>query len=186
MLEGKGKLGVQSDAGLIAPVTFRELFDVSSTWHVECRRPDGSLRWAVDVHNIVTTVGKNDLLTNYFKGASYTAAWYVGLVDNASFSAYAAADTMGSHAGWIEGTPYSNATRVVWTGGTAAAGSIDNSASVAAFNINATLTVRGAFLTSVNTKGGTTGILYCEADFAAARSVVSGDTLNVTVTLTVT
>jgi len=61
---------------------------------------------------------------------------------------------------------------------------ISNSASPATFSINATATIGGAFLTSNNTKGGTTGILFSASDFAAPgdRSVVSGDTLSVTYT----
>ena len=109
-------------------------------------------------------------------------------MDNASFTAYAAGDTaaqINGTNGWHEGVPYSNANRIAWVGGTAAAGSIDNSGSPAAFNINATLTVRGGFLITNNTKSGTTGKLYGEADFTAARSVLSGDILNVTVTCTV-
>jgi len=157
---------------------------LKSVYRFECYGADGTLKWVEEVPNLVTTAGKNDLLTKYFKGSSYTATWYVGLVDNASFSAYAAGDTMSSHAGWVEGTPYSNSTRVAWSGGTASGGSIDNSASAASFTINATLTVRGAFLCSDSTKGGTSGTLYGEADFGASRSVISGDTLNVTVTLT--
>jgi hypothetical protein len=52
------------------------------------------------------------------------------------------------------------------------------------YTINGTTTVGGAFLISNNTKGGTTGILFSAADFAAPgdRSVVSGDTLTVTYT----
>jgi hypothetical protein len=59
---------------------------------------------------------------------------------------------------------------------------ISNSASVAVFSINGTVTVAGAFLTSNNTKGGTTGILFSASDFQSPgdRAVVSGDTLNVT------
>lgn len=144
--------------------------------------------WEEAIPNLVTTEGKNDLLTNYLKGSSYTAAFYVGLVDNASFTAYAAGDTaaqINGTNGWHESVVYSNANRVAWSGGTASAGSIDNSGSPAAFNINATGTVRGAFLDTNNTKSGTSGKLYGEADFAASRSVLSGDTLNVTVTCTV-
>jgi hypothetical protein len=61
---------------------------------------------------------------------------------------------------------------------------ITNSASVAVFSINATTTIAGAFLTSDNTKGGTTGVLFSVANFQAPgdRAVVSGDTLNVTYT----
>jgi hypothetical protein len=61
---------------------------------------------------------------------------------------------------------------------------ITNSGSVAVFSVNGTTTVGGAFLTSDNTKGGTTGILFSASDFTSPgdRSVVSGDTLNVTYT----
>lgn len=113
------------------------------------------------------------------------STWFVGLVDNASFSAYAAGDTMASHAGWVEGTPYSNTTRPQLTLGTVAAGSVDNSAAKAVFNINATLTVRGAFVCNLANKGTGTGTLYGAADFGASRSVLSGDTLNVQVTASV-
>ncbi len=146
------------------------------------------IAWALAIPNLVTTEGKNDLLTNYLKGSGYTATFYVALVDNASFTAYAAGDVaaqINGTNGWRESTAYSNANRVTWTGGTASGGSIDNSASQAAFNINATATIRGSFLITNSTKGGTTGKLYGEADFATARAVLSGDTLNVTITCTV-
>lgn len=140
---------------------------------------------SIGVMAIVTTAGKNDLLTQYFKGSAYTAAWFVGLVDGGTTPTYAAGDTMASHAGWTENVGYSNANRVTWTGGTASAGSIDNSGSPAAFNINATGTIAGDFVVSNSTKSGTTGVLYSESNFTQGnRSVVSGDTLNVTATET--
>jgi hypothetical protein len=62
---------------------------------------------------------------------------------------------------------------------------VDNSASKAQFSINATATIGGAFIVTNSTKGGTTGILYGGGAFTEGnRSVVNGDTLNVTVTLT--
>ena len=139
--------------------------------------------WVEEVHNIVTTEGKNDQLTQYFKGAAYTAAFFIGLVNNAGFTAYAAGDTaaqIGGTNGWAEGVPYSNATRVAWVGGTASGGTIDNSGSVATFNINLTQTVRGGFVATSSTKNGTAGKLYGAVDFSASRSVVSGDSLLVT------
>lgn len=152
------------------------------------------IAWEVEIANLVTTEGKNDLLTNYLKGSAYTAAFYVGLVTSTGFTAYAAGDTAaqivtttpsGGNNQWQESTAYSNSTRQAWTGGSASAGSIDNSASKAVFNINATDTIRGAFMDTNSTKGGTSGKLYGEADFGAARSVLNGDTLNVQVTCTV-
>jgi hypothetical protein len=48
--------------------------------------------------------------------------------------------------------------------------------------------VGGAFLTSNNTKSGTTGVLFSEKAFSAPgdRSVVNGDTLTVTYTFSLT
>jgi hypothetical protein len=94
---------------------------------------------------------------------------------------------MASHAGWTEQTGYSQATRPACTFGTATTADpsvITNSLAAAAFSINATATIGGAFLTSNNTKSGTTGILFSAAAFAAPgdRNVVSGDTLSVSYT----
>lgn len=140
-------------------------------------------KWADGFSNLVTTAGKNDLLTQYLKGSAYTAAWFVGLIDNAGFTAINAADTAASHAGWSESSAYSNGTRPALTLGTASAGSIDNSASKASYTINATATINGAFTITNSTKGGTTGTLYSAGSFGTPRSVISGDTLQVQVTL---
>jgi hypothetical protein len=153
----------------------------------ECFDKDGNLKWVAESQNLVVNVGLQDMNTQYFKGATYTAAWYIGLYGAAASNNPAAGDTMSSHAGWTENTTYSNATRPAATFGTATTADpsvIDNSASPASFNINGTTTIGGAFLTSNSTKGGTTGILFSAADFQSPgdRSVVSGDTLNVTYT----
>jgi hypothetical protein len=157
----------------------------SFRYDVECLGRDGCVKWRESVFNLVTTGGKNDLLTNYFKGSAYTAAFYVGLVDNASFSAISAADTAASHGGWLESSAFSNANRPTLILGTPSGGSVDNSASKAVFNINASATINGAFVVTNNTKGGTTGVLYSASSFGATRAVASGDTLNVQVTLSV-
>jgi acyl dehydratase len=56
-----------------------------------------------------------------------------------------------------------------------------NSSSVD-FSITGTATVAGAFLNTAAT--GTAGILYGVVDFSSSRAVISGDTLQVTVTVT--
>lgn len=151
------------------------------TYDITCRDAQGNVKWREVYTNLVTTAGKNDLLTQYFKGSAYTAAWFLGLIDNAGFSAIAAGDTASSHAGWTESTAYSNANRVTLSFGTASAGSL--AASAAVFNINATATINGAFSITNNTKGGTTGVLYSAGSFASARSVINLDTLSVTLTV---
>jgi hypothetical protein len=166
-------------------VPFRAPFMI---YKIECVGADGALKWEDSFHNLVTTVGKNDLLTQYFKGSAYSAGWYVGLK---GAGAAAATDTMSAHSTWTEATGYTigaNASiRATLALGTPASGSVDNSASKAQFSMNAAATIAGAFVVNNNGKGGTTGVLYSAGDFAGgSRSVVNGDTLNVTVTLSAT
>lgn len=165
--------------GLIAP---RFHYDF------ECFDADGNLKWQDAFDNLVTTAGKNSLIDVYFRAQTQITAWYVGLIDaDTSYTTGpAAGDTAASHGGWIESTAYSNANRPTLTLAAASGGSSNNSGNVAAFTINATDSIKGAFVISNNTKGGTTGTLYSAGSFAADRSVASGDTLNVTITLSVT
>lgn len=171
---------------LIARMDFvtklNERVDMRMTYGLACFDRFGKLKWLDAFENLVTTGGKNDLLTQYGKGSGYTAAFFVGLIDTTGFTSVAAGDTAASHAGWNESTAYSNATRPALTLGTASGGSIDNSASRATFNINASATIKGAFTITNNTKGGTTGTLYSAGTFAADRVVINGDTLQVQVT----
>ena len=124
--------------------------------------------------------------TKYFKGSSYTAAWYLGLITGpGSGTTIAAADTLASHAGWTEFTNYSGNRKAVTfgTATTADPSVIDNSGSPSQFSISgAGGVVAGAFLCSVSS--GTSGTLFSASDFQSPgdRTVVSGDTLTVTYT----
>jgi hypothetical protein len=119
---------------------------------------------------------------------SQITTWYLGLYGAGASNTPAAGDTMSSHAGWTEYVNYSNANRVTATLATATTANpsvVTNSASPAVFNIDgAGGTVGGAFLTSNNTKSGTTGTLFSAADFGSPgdRVVVNSDTLSVTYT----
>lgn len=154
-------------------------------WSISCYGPDGKLKWKDSFENLVVTVGKNDLLQKYFTGSAYTAAFYIGLTGTTP--TFNATDTMASHAGWTEVVAYTQSTRVAFTAGTASGGSIDNTGSVAVFSINTNgTTIGGGFITTNNTKSGTTGIAFGGAAFTSGDKVLgSGDTLNVTITATV-
>ena len=173
-------------AGLVAKSGFGEHSKAGGVFHVQCFDSAGNLKWEDQMHNLVVNVGLQDMNTQYFKGSSYTAAFYLGLVTGpGSGTTYAAGDTLASHAGWTEFTNYSGSRKAVTfgTATTADPSVIDNSASPAQFVISgAGGTVAGAFLCTVSS--GTSGSLFSEADFQSPgdRVVVSGDTLNVTYT----
>lgn len=149
-------------------------------YEIECRDSAGNLKWTDTIKNLVTTEGLNDILSKYLKGSAYTAAWYVGLTDGTPTAA--AGDTLASHVGWAEVSAYTG-DRQALTLGTPSAGSVDNSASKATFPITGTATIGGAFVASVATTN--TGVLYGVGAFTGGdKSVSSGDSLTVTVTLT--
>jgi hypothetical protein len=151
-------------------------------FHFKCYDKDGKLKWEDTAHNLVVNEGLQDMNTKYFKGVTYSAAWYLGLVNNSPSPTYDATDTLASHVGWNETTDYSGNRKAVTFGSATLADPsvISNSGSPAQFSITGTVTVAGAFLASVDT--GTSGILFSVSTFQApgARSVVSGDTLSVT------
>lgn len=161
-----------------------EVLKAKGSYRVECRGADGEVKWVEDIQNLVVTVGKNYLLDTFLSGSSYTAAFYLGLVDGASAPSFAAADTMASHGGWSENVAYSNGTRPAISFNAASGGAKVSVAVV--FNINGAATIAGCFLTTVSTKSGTTGTLTSAGSFSAgSRALQSGDTLSVTYQLSV-
>lgn len=128
------------------------------------------------MRNLVTTGGKNDLLDKYFAGSGYTATWYAGLVSSVSFTGYNAADTMGSHSGWLEA---GGANAPTFTGNrpaitfAAASGGTKASSSIPTVTFTGSGTVKGLFTTTVTTKDGTTGILYSAGNFTSGDAIVS-------------
>ena len=154
---------------------------------VRCRDKEGNLKWEQKSHNLVVNVGLADMNPQYFKGSGYTAAWYLGIYGPAASTSPSSTDTMASHAVWTEVTAYSNATRPAATFGAATTADpsvIANSASPAQFLVNASANVGGAFLTSGDLPGGSSGTLFSASDFAAPgdRTVQNGDVLSVTYT----
>jgi hypothetical protein len=157
---------------------------IRNYYSVECIGPDGNLKWREDIKNTTLNAALADLLAVYFKGGTQKTSWYVGLKGSGSI---ANADTSASHAGWTEGTAYSAANRPGLTLGSVTGtvtASCDNSGAVASFAMNGAYTVAGAFVASSNVKSSASDLIYGAADFTTPRSGGSGDTINVTVTLT--
>ncbi len=181
----KDKLSIKENMGLeMVRSRFLESgLNLSGEYlQVQLYDAQGNLKFEDAFHNDITNIGKNSLLDSYFRNQTQPASWYFGLVDNSGFSAFAAGDTMSSHAGWTEFTTYSDSTRVQWVTVAASAQSITNS-SVSTFNINGSGTVKGIFVTSVSTKSGTTGTLWSTAAFTSAVPVSNGDQLKITYTV---
>lgn len=149
---------------------------------IEHRDKDGNLKGTYDVPNGIVDVGLEHMFDTQFHAGTPITTWYIGLVDNSGFTAFADADTMASHAGWNEFTSYSEGTRVAWAEDAAASRAITNTTS-SDFSITGSGTVKGIFVTSDNTKSGTAGTLWATAAFASTVAVVNGDSLKITYTI---
>jgi len=137
--------------------------------------------WLPDFNNGITDVGIHYLLEAGFRGGSAISTWYAGVIDNAGYTGVAAGDTKGSHTGWTEiTTQYDEAARQTLSFGAAATRLITAEVS---YTFNASKTAKGLFVTSVSTKGGTTGTLWSTAIFASPPALVLGNVLTANYTL---
>jgi hypothetical protein len=136
--------------------------------------------------NLVTNVGKDDLLDKYLKGSGYTQTIRMGLKGAGTVLA---ANTQASHAGWTErgganAPAYTGDRKAVTMG---AAASQVSTSPTQAFAITSGGNVDGCFINNGGsaTKDDTTGILFSAGDFTGgAKTVANLDTLTVVYTLT--
>lgn len=176
----------QVQSGLAAKTASGESARAFGKYIAECHDKDGNLKWSTEASNLVVNAGLQYMAgTALANSAAQITTWYIGLYGAAASNTPDPGDTMASHAGWTEITPYSDSTRPTATfapSTNASPSVVTNTSNKAVFNINATATVGGAFLTSNSTKGGSSGTLFSAADFQSPgdRSVVSGDVLSVT------
>jgi hypothetical protein len=158
-----------------------------------CRDADGNVLWEDEFPNLLTTLGKNFLLDTTLAGSAYTVVGpYMGLISSTSFSAVVAADTMASHAGWLEAGTTNAPTysaRIVCAWSAASAGVKALSAALT-FTMTGTGTVQGAFLVTgsgaVVTNLSTAGTLYAGGVLGTPQPVVSTNTLAMSYSTTLT
>lgn len=187
MNDERANAQAQAGGAVGLPIGLAEACEAKGVYTAICRDAAGNELWREIFDNVVTTVGKNYLLDNGLAGSAYTAAFYLGLISSTSYTAVAAADTMSSHAGWLEAgsanTPvYSESTRRTAAWSAAASGSKALSAGLV-FTFTGSGTVKGCFLTTVSTKDGTTGTLYSAGLFTGGdQPVVNTNTLTVSYT----
>lgn len=169
---------------------------------------DGKLIAEFDIVNTITVEAKNFLLNLGFHGASGPAkilTWYIGLVDNAGFTAFDETDTyddidqVGN--GWDEWIDYTDAnngdsttTRPEWSEAAASSKSITTDTPQAIYDVVAAGdgdVVKGVFIcggVSGQTKGdhaagSPPNILWSMVAFSATVNVQTSDQLKVTYTL---
>lgn len=160
---------------------------INGVFDVQCHDADGKLLWRETVHNVVTTVGKDLMLDTTLAGSAYTVVGpFLGLISSVSFTAAAAADTMASHAGWLEAgganAPTMSSPRGPCAWSAAASGS-KALATAATYNLTGGGTLQGCFLVmgtgAVNTVGSTAGTLYSAAAFGTPQPVIAGNVVSV-------
>lgn len=140
--------------------------------------------WEREDPNVVTNVGRNDILDKYWRGSAYTQTVVMGL---AGTGTKAAGDTQASHAGWSE---VGGANAPTYTGNRKAVtmGAASSQSSVSpqqTFAITSTGTVSGLFMNNGGsaTKDDTTGVLVSAVNFTGGDEAVNnGDSLLVTYT----
>ena len=179
--------------GAVAKITLpdgmAEMGHAEGRYVVQCHEFEGGpLLWEDEITNTVMTVGKNLALDTILAGSAYTVVGpYMGLISSASWSAVNAADTMTSHAGWLEagstnaptftarGTP-------AWSA--ASAGSKSTSSAVS-FTMTGAGTLKGVFMVfgtgAVTTLMSTAGTLLSAGTFSGGDQVVANTNV-VTVT----
>lgn len=185
-MKDKVQMADVCEASVIRGASHGEATSISGYYTVECYGADGQLKWKDDIHNLVTTVGKNFTMDTTL-GNTAGGAVVMGLKGTGTA---AAADTQASHAGWLEvglaNAPTYSGNRKTPTF-SAASGGTKSTSSAVVFSMTGSGTVAGCFINigGSATIDNTTGTLFSAGDFTAgSKTVTSGDTLNVSYSAT--
>ena len=182
------KLGDAVDATVIRNAGGTDFFGLHGVYTAECYDAQGNLKWSDVIENLTTNVGRQNLLNSYFANTGGGAV-VMGLKGTGT-AAYA--DTQASHATWLEvgntNAPTYSGTRKTpaFSAATTANPSVLSTSAAVVFSMTGSGTVAGAFINigGSATIDSTTGTLFSAGDFTAgSKTVTSGDTINVTYTL---
>lgn len=160
---------------------------INGYYHAVCYDANGNVKWEEPIHNLVTTVGQNASLDSIL-GNSAAGAVVMGLKGTGTAIA---ADTQASHSSWLEvglaNAPTYSGNRPTPSFSAASAAS-KATASAVSFSMTGTGTVAGCFINIGGDSAidNTTGTLFSAGDFSSGKAVVSGDSIAVTYTLTLT
>lgn len=135
--------------------------------------------------NLIPTEGLNHMLSVVCAGGSQVGTWFVGIFEG-DYTPLATNTAANFPALATESTAYVESTRQTWVEGAVTAGAVSNSANKAEFTLNANKTIYGCFLSSVATKGATTGVLLSVVRFATPKAFTAGDIVRVTAPVSLT
>jgi hypothetical protein len=165
-----------------------EKVEVEGVYTATCFDANGNEKWSDVIENLTTNVGRASLNDAYL-GNTAAGAIVMGLKGTGT-AAYT--DTQSSHGTWLEvgGTnaPTYSGTRKTptFSASTSANPAVKSTSTAVVFSMTSSGTVAGAFINvgGSATIDSTTGVLFSAGDFTAgSKTVTSGDTINVTYTL---
>ena len=165
-----------------------ETVGLEGVYVATCFDANGVEKWSDTIENLTTNVGRASLNDAYL-GNTAAGAIVMGLKGTGT-AAYA--DTQSSHATWLEvggaNAPTYSGTRKTptFSASTSANPAVKATSSAVVFSMTSSGTVAGAFINvgGSATIDSTTGVLFSAGDFTAgSKTVTSGDTINVTYTL---
>lgn len=179
-------------AGVVRGSGQSDVMEAIGRYRAECFDANGNLKWVEEFDNLVTTQGKNHLLDHGLAGPATAVNVRMSYITSGT---PVIGDTYATHAGFTElgsgviaarGTPsFSAASGGVKQTSAAVSASIVGTGSVTGVAINLIVGAVGNLGVVADTA--TSGaILYSAGLFAVAKSVSSGDTLNVTYSTTLT
>ena len=186
-------MGDSFDASVTRNAGSAEQLGLEGRYTFTCYDKDGNLKWTDGIENLTTNVGRANLLDSYFANTGGGAVVMGLMTYNAvPVSTPAYGDTQSSHAGWFEAgsahAPSYSGTRKTpsFSAATSANPSVLSTAAAVVFSMTGSGDVTGAFINIGGSSAidNTTGTLFSAGNFTAgAKSVTSGDTINVTYTL---
>lgn len=188
MFNDKTVLGDQVDATVTRNAGSAEIIGLDGVYTATCYDTNGNIKWSDVIENLTTNVGRKSILDSYFANTG-GGAIVMGLKGTGT-AAYG--DTQSSHATWLEvgsaNAPTYSGTRKTpaFSAATTANPSVLSTSAAVVFTMTGSGTVAGAFINvgGSSTIDNTTGVLFSAGDFTAgSKTVTSGDTINVTYTL---
>jgi len=142
--------------------------------------------------NTFTTEGMARILNIVFRAQATESKIYVGIFKNnvtpavgdTAAAKLGAAGTYGECQDADYDSPATN--KPEYTIVSTSTASCTNAAAAASFTMAGSITVYGAFLSTIAAKTGTTGTLFCAKAFTTPRQVIDNDVLAVTYSITAT